>query len=163
VDVDVRAQLDLFDLDGLLLLARLRRLLLRLELVFAVVQDLYDRRARVRRDLDQIETGLFGELTCLFDVDDAAVLTIMVDELDLRNTDLVVDPGTLLDGGGSTIGTANGLFSLGRCRGMHIGGAGRSRHRRLEESGKSVAKSTHAPGRRGTCGDLWPARDSSPS
>ena len=48
VVVDVRAELDLLDLDDLLVLAGLGRLLLLVELVFAVIQDLADRRARIR-------------------------------------------------------------------------------------------------------------------
>ena len=44
VDVDIRAHLDLFDLDGALLLARLGGLFLRLIFVFAVIEDLAHRR-----------------------------------------------------------------------------------------------------------------------
>jgi hypothetical protein len=44
VIVDGGAHLDLFDLDDLLMLARLGRLLLRLVFVFAVVEDLADGR-----------------------------------------------------------------------------------------------------------------------
>ena len=57
VIVDARAHLDLFDLDDLLLLARLGGLLLLLVFVFAVVEDLGDRRIGVGRDLDQVEPG----------------------------------------------------------------------------------------------------------
>ncbi len=48
VIVDGGAHLDLFDLDDLLMLARLGRLLLRLILVFAVVEDLADGRVSLR-------------------------------------------------------------------------------------------------------------------
>jgi hypothetical protein len=116
VRVDGRTHLDLLDLDRLLLLAGLGGLLLRLELVFAVVQDLADGRARVRRDLDEIEAGLRGKMQGFYGVDDAAVLTVMVDELNLRDADLVVDPGAFLDGRRCTIGSANGSFSLRSCR-----------------------------------------------
>jgi hypothetical protein len=60
VVVDHRAEFDFLDLDDLLFLAGLGLLLLLLEPVFAVIQDLADRRDRVGRNLDQIETGLCG-------------------------------------------------------------------------------------------------------
>jgi hypothetical protein len=120
VRVDARPHLDFLDLDGLLLLARLGGLLLRLEFVFAVVEDLDDRRLRIGGDLYEIEAGFLGELARLFDVNDATVLTFVVDELDLRNADLIVDPGPFLDGRGSTIGTANGQFSSAVCRDARI-------------------------------------------
>jgi hypothetical protein len=111
VDVDVRAHLDFLDLDGLLLLPRLGSFLLRLELVLAVVEDLDDGRARSGGYLYEIEAGILGQLARLVDIDDATVLTIVVNKLNLRDSDLVVDPGPLLDRRGSTIRTANGSFS----------------------------------------------------
>ena len=60
VIVDAGAKLDFLDLDGLLLLARLGVLLLLKEAEFAVIEDFADRRSRVRRDFDQVETGFFG-------------------------------------------------------------------------------------------------------
>jgi hypothetical protein len=38
-----------------------------------------------------------------------------VDELNLRDSDLVVDAGPFFDSGGGTVGTANGQFSLSCC------------------------------------------------
>jgi hypothetical protein len=60
VAVDVRAHLDLLDLDDLLVLARLGRLLLVGVFQLAEVEDLDDGRRGVGRNLDEIETGLFG-------------------------------------------------------------------------------------------------------
>jgi len=54
VNVDVRPHLDLLDLDGALLLARLGGLFLRLIFVFAVVENFADRRLGIRRDLDEV-------------------------------------------------------------------------------------------------------------
>ena len=91
--VDVRTHLDLFDLDDLLLLARLGRLLLRLVLVLAEIQDLADRRLGVGRDLDQIEAGLGGALACVVDGDHADIVAGGVDELDVWSVDALVDAG----------------------------------------------------------------------
>jgi hypothetical protein len=66
---------------------------------------------RVGRDLDEVEPGLVGKLARLFGGDDAAIMAVGVDKLNLGNADLVVDPRPFLDGRGSTIGTANGQFS----------------------------------------------------
>ena len=110
-----RAHLDFLDLDGFLLLARLGGLFLRLELVFAVVEDFYDGRLRVRGNLYEIEACILGALPRLFDVDNSVVQAFVIDKLNLRDSDLIVDPGPLLDGRGGAIGTANGQFSLFCC------------------------------------------------
>ena len=60
MDVDVRAHLDLFDLDDLLVLARLGRLFLVGVFQLAEIEDLGDWRIRIGRNLDEIEPGLFG-------------------------------------------------------------------------------------------------------
>jgi hypothetical protein len=98
VVVDVGAHLDLFDLDDLLVLTRLVRLLLRFVFVFAVVGDLGDRRNRIGRDLDQIETGLFGHLDGLAGTEDADHVAVLVDQSDLRRFDFAVDARTLAGG-----------------------------------------------------------------
>jgi hypothetical protein len=116
VRVDRRAHLDFLDLDGLLLLARLGGFFLRLELVLAVVEDFDDGRARVGRNLYQVKAGVFGQLARFLYVDDSAVLTFMVDQLDFGYPNLVVDPGPFLDRRGSTKWSANGQFSLRCCR-----------------------------------------------
>ena len=88
--VDVRAHLDLLDLDDLLVLARLGRLLLVGVFQLAEVEDLGDRRIGVRGNLDEIETGFFSEQQCLVDGDVAAVPAVGVDQLDAGNTDVAV-------------------------------------------------------------------------
>src|SRR5208282_5511609 len=113
VIVDHRPQLDLLDLDDLLLLARLGGFLLRLIFVFAVIQDLADRRDRIRRDLHKIEPGLLRHGDSSADLSDALVGAIFVDELDLADADLLVNARTLLGGGlrGSDRAT-NGSYLL---------------------------------------------------
>jgi len=66
---------------------------------------------RIGGDFHQVEPSLVGELTRLFGGDDASVQAVGVDQLNLWNADLVVDPGPFLDGRGSTIGPANGQLS----------------------------------------------------
>jgi hypothetical protein len=98
VIVDHRPQLDLLDLDDLLLLARLGRLLLRLIFVLAVIENFADRWDRVRRDLDEVEPGFLRQRQCGADFRDALVGAILVNELDLADADLLVDARTLLGG-----------------------------------------------------------------
>jgi hypothetical protein len=67
------------------------------------------------RYLYQVKAGFFGKLTGLFRIDDATILSFGVDKLNFGDADLIVDPGPFLDGRGSTIGSANGRFSLRCC------------------------------------------------
>src|SRR3984885_12200051 len=99
VIVDHRTEFYLLDLDDLLFLARLGRFLLRLIFIFAEIENLTDRRDRIRRDLNQIEPGLLRHgQSCLY-FGDALVGAVFVDELDLAYADLLVDARTLLGGG----------------------------------------------------------------
>ena len=84
-------ELDLLDLDDLLALARLGRLLLLEEAVLAEIEDLADRRGRVGDDLDQIERRLVGQLLGVGEIDDAAILSFGVDELDLDGANVAID------------------------------------------------------------------------
>src|SRR5215471_15103810 len=99
VIVDHRPQLDFFDLDDLLLLARLGRLLLRLILVLAEVENLADRRDRIWGDLYKIKPGLLRHGQSGVDFCDALVGAVFVDELNLADADLLVDARPLLGGG----------------------------------------------------------------
>lgn len=65
VGVDVGAHLDLFDLDDLLVLARLGGLLLVGVFQLAQIKNLADRRSCVRRNLDEVEPGFFGKKQCV--------------------------------------------------------------------------------------------------
>ncbi|MDB5439212.1 MAG: hypothetical protein JWM33_1639, partial [Caulobacteraceae bacterium] len=111
VDVDLRAELDLLDLDDLLALARLVLLFLFLELVLAVIQDLHHRGIGVRHDLDQIETGLLSRFQSRRDRHDALLFAVLIDQQDLGDSDLVVDARSVLDGG-RLHGAANGRCSV---------------------------------------------------
>ena len=107
-----------FDFDDLLLLARLSRLLLRLVLVFAVVQNLANRRGRIRSYLDQIEPRFLRPLQGDLDLDGAMIVAILVDQLNTVGADLLVDARPIL---GSRLrrfhGATNGSVLLCRCDG----------------------------------------------
>jgi hypothetical protein len=96
---DLRAQLDLADVDLLLVLARLLGLLLLLVLVLRVVEQAAYGRPRVRRDLDEVEVGLAGDPPRLVGVDDADLLAVGADQAHLRNADALVDAGRIPVGG----------------------------------------------------------------
>ena len=99
MDVDVRPHLDLLDLDGALLLARLGGLLLRLIFVLAVIQDLAHRRLGIGRDLDQVEPRLNRARQGFGRGDHADIVAGSVDELDVRDVDALVDARAALFGG----------------------------------------------------------------
>src|SRR5439155_1046890 len=90
---DLRAELDLADRDLLLVLAGLLGLLGLLVLVLRVVEHPADRRARLRRDLDEVEVLLLGVAQRLLSGHDAHLPALLVDEADLGNADAFVDPG----------------------------------------------------------------------
>jgi len=109
VVVDHRPELDLLDLDDLLFLAGFGLLLLLLEPVFAVVQDLADRRHGVGRNLDQIETGFRGLGQGVCDGGGPEVGTVLVDKVNLANTDVFIDAlAVLLDGRLRSLRATNG-------------------------------------------------------
>jgi hypothetical protein len=99
VIVDHRPQLDLFDLDDLLLFAGFGGLLLRLIFILAEIENFANRRNRIGRDLYQVEPGLLRHGKRCIDLGDAFVGTVLVDELDLADADLLVDARPLLGGG----------------------------------------------------------------
>src|SRR4029453_9316363 len=111
VVVDVRAHLDLFDLDDLLVLTRLVRLFLRFVFVFAVVGNLGDWRNGIGGDLDQVETGLLGHVDRFAGADDADHVAVLVDQSDLRRLDFAVDARTLA-GGRALLGRSGYGFIL---------------------------------------------------
>ena len=112
VDVDVRAHLDLLDLDDLLLLAGFGGFLLGLILEAAVVEDLGDRRVLIRGDLDEVHPGFAGELEGALNRHVAVILALVVDQLDRGDADFFVDAGAFLGGGGCFKRSANGVFSF---------------------------------------------------
>ena len=96
VDADLRAELDLFDHDDVLMLARQLRLLLLLVLVLRVVHDATHGRARVGGDLDEVEVLVPGKLERVVAVLDPDLLTICANQAHLRYTNGLVDAGTRL-------------------------------------------------------------------
>src|SRR5579863_1617568 len=91
VIVDAGAKLDLFDLDHLLLLARLVLALLLLVFEFAEIEDFADRRIGVGRHFDEVEPGLDGAGDGIAARDDAHHLAAFVDETHARREDFFVD------------------------------------------------------------------------
>ncbi len=83
--VDIRAELDFFDLDSLLLLARLSGLLLCLEFILSEIHDLADRDFSIYRDFDEIETGLLGLRQRVTLANRAVILSLLIDELDFAS------------------------------------------------------------------------------
>src|SRR5579863_406934 len=107
--VDAGSELDLLDLDDLLAFARLGGFLLLEKAELAEIEDLADRRARGGDDLDQVEPGIVGQLLRIGEIDDAAVLTFGVNELDLNGANVAIDARpAFLRGRGRLHGTANG-------------------------------------------------------
>jgi hypothetical protein len=80
VNPDLRPELDLLDVDLRLVLARELRLLLLLVAVLPVVHHPRDRRIRLRRDLDQIETLVEGVLHGLLRGLDPELGAVFVDQ-----------------------------------------------------------------------------------
>ncbi len=89
--VDIRAKLDFFDLDGLLLLTRLGSLLLCLELILSEIHDLTDRDFSIYRDFDKIETGFLGLGQRIALIDRAVILPALVDELDFASDNTFIN------------------------------------------------------------------------
>ena len=111
--VDAGPELDLLDLDGLLLLAGLGRLFLRLKLELAVVQNLADGRRVVGGNFDQIEPGLSGQGDRVVDRCYASVGSLVVDQLNLADADLVIHARSIfLDRLSGSHRTANGCRLL---------------------------------------------------
>lgn len=100
VVVDHGPEFDFLDLDHLLALAGLGRLLLLLILELAVIEQLADRRRRIGGDLDKIEPGLLGYDDRFRDRDGAFVGSVLVDQMNFASANLLVDArAVLLDGG----------------------------------------------------------------
>jgi hypothetical protein len=89
---DLRAELDLADRDLLLVLLRLLDLLRLLVLVLRVVQHAAHRRARLGRDLDQVQVALLGEAERIGRLHHADLVALVVDHPDLGYANALVDP-----------------------------------------------------------------------
>ena len=111
--VDHRPEFYLLDLDHLLFLAGFGRLLLRLIFVFAVIQQLADRRDRIGGDLDQIKPGLLGPGQGDLNIGRPMIVAGLVDQLNFARSDLVIDArALLLDGLRGSHRSANGFALL---------------------------------------------------
>ena len=64
-----------------------------------------------RADLDEVETGVLRHAQRLGRRDDAVVLAVLVDQLDLGHLDVAVGAGTLVDLGCGSVGTTQGRLS----------------------------------------------------
>jgi hypothetical protein len=89
--VDVRTHLDLFDLNDLLLFLGLRLFLLLLIFEFAVIENFAYGRRRSWRDFDKIKAGFSGDGDGFGGFYNAALFTMMVDQENLRDVDVVID------------------------------------------------------------------------
>src|SRR5690606_5602264 len=85
-------KLDLFDLRLLLLLAGGLGLLVLLEHELAVVHDSAYRGIRVRRDLHEVQTQLFGGRKSLLNRHDADLFPVGTDHTNPRRIDLLIAP-----------------------------------------------------------------------
>lgn len=94
MDVSVRAELDLFDLDDLLLFAGFGFALLGFVLILAEIHDFDDRWFRVWRNLYQVQTGLLGQHHATRRRNNANVFTFSADQSNLGRFDPVVDTGS---------------------------------------------------------------------
>jgi hypothetical protein len=109
--IDVGAQLDLLDLDGLLLLARLGGFLLGLVLVFAVIHDLADWRVGIA-NLHKIKARFLGTRHSIALADDAKIFSALGDELNLPGDNGLVDARAVFIGGFRSHWSANGRILL---------------------------------------------------
>ena len=86
-------ELDFLDGDNLLLLAGCALALFLLVQETAVVLNAANRRLRVRRNFDQIQPALAGDLQRLKWRQNAELFTVFVDDADFACADAVVDAG----------------------------------------------------------------------
>jgi hypothetical protein len=112
VAVDVRAHLDLLDLDDLLVLARFGRFLLVGVFQLAEIEDLDDRRFGIGRDFDEVQARLFGGEQCIIDGNVPAVAAVGIDELYARDSDVAIGARAVFCGRRCLEWSANGRVLL---------------------------------------------------
>jgi hypothetical protein len=101
VVVDLGPDTDLFQLDGVLVTARLALFAALLVAKLAVVHEPADGGHRIGSHLDQVETPLARHLKRIKGGDDADLLAVLVDQPDLADPDALIDAG--LDGSGNSL------------------------------------------------------------
>lgn len=97
VVVDLQAETNLLDFRGALVAASLTSLDLLVVLELAVINELGDRRLRVRGHLDEIEVCLLGQVQRDGSRDDAHLLALRADQAYLRDANLVVNTWFVAD------------------------------------------------------------------
>jgi hypothetical protein len=95
VRADMRLEAHFLEQTRLLLLARLPLLLVLLVLELRVVEDLADRRIRLRGDLDEIESLLAGQGQGFSDRFDADLSAVRVDKTDFLGRDPLIDASSI--------------------------------------------------------------------
>ena len=90
VRVDVRAELDLFQFLGLLLLLGSRLFLLRFVAHLAIVDDLTDRDLLVGRDFNEVHTGFAGSVQGSVNWHFTLFFTILINEKDAGGTNIAI-------------------------------------------------------------------------
>ena len=146
VGVDVGAKLDFLDLDDLLLLARLGRLLLRGVFEAAEIEHLGDRRGRVGGDDHQVEAQLLGLRQRIARIDRALVDALGINQLDFGRRNILVRLRPILLGRNGSHGSANGRCPSAVARSSESGakivtrtpkvnGAGQFRERNVKACG----------------------------
>ena len=94
--VDLRPELDLFDVDDLLVLLRLARPLLLLVLILPEIHDPADGRHGGGGDLHQVQPLLLGDDEGLRRRHDAELLPVIVDDPNFPDADAFVDANTVV-------------------------------------------------------------------
>ena len=97
VVVDLQAETNLLDFRGALVAASFTSLDLLVVLELAVINELGDRRLRVRGHLDEIEVCLLGQVQRDGSRDDAHLLALRADQAYLRDANLVVNTWFVAD------------------------------------------------------------------
>src|SRR5690606_38057391 len=108
VVVDVRTHLDLFDIDGLLTLARLGGLLLTLIFHLAEIGELANGWFRVRNNFDQAQSGFVRQQQRIVDRNNTAILAFSIDQLYMRDANLEIGARAFLNGRRGFEWSANG-------------------------------------------------------
>src|ERR1700694_2243085 len=88
---DLRSQLHLLQLGDVLLAALVFLLLDRLELVASIVDQTADRRARLRRHLDEVESLLACDAQSGVQGEHSQLVVLVIDQPHFRAADLIVD------------------------------------------------------------------------
>ena len=104
--INVRAELDFLDFDGLLLLACLIGALLRFIFEFAVIEDLANRRFGIGLNLYEIEAEIGRLIHRVTRIEYAELVSIRIDASYLRRSDCAVDTRAVLYGRHVTVGTS---------------------------------------------------------